>query len=312
MWTPRCVATDGNHAQACVRMMVPTLLLILAALITWIVVAGRRAAGRMDVEYASRYPEGENGVVGGAEGFVLEGTNGRRLLMFHGSGDSPQSLRYLAHRLNAAGYAVCVPLLPGHGRSPQAFAAATATDYHRVALDALLELEASDGWIGIVGLSMGGALAARLCAESTRVRALVLLAPYLSPPSSVRAARALSWLWSPLMPYVSGGGEASVHDPAARAASRAYGSFSGGALAALVETAEAGRRAVLRLRLPILVVNSENDNRIPRALAQAAVDAFTTPVEAHWFDGCGHVITVDYCKDAVADLVLAFLARHAG
>ena len=26
----------------------------------------------------------------------------------------------------------------------------------------------------------------------------------------------------------------------------------------------------------------------------------------------GHVITVDYCKDAVADLVVAFLARHAG
>lgn len=293
-------------------MMVPTLLLTLVAAMTWIAVAGRRAAGRMEVEYASRYPEGKNGVVGGADGFVLAGTNGRRLLMLHGSGDSPQSLRYLADRLNVAGYSVHVPLLPGHGRSLHAFAAATAKDYHHATLDALSELALSDGWIGVVGLSMGGALAARLSAESTRVKALVLLAPYLSPPSDVRAARALSWLWSPLVPYVRGGGEASVHDPVARASSRAYGSFSGGALAALVETAEAGRRAVLRLRLPILVVNSENDNRIPRALAQGAVDAFTTPVEAHWLGGCGHVITVDYCKDAVADLVLAFLARHAG
>ena len=67
-----------------------------------------------------------------------------------------------------------------------------------------------------------------------------------------------------------------------------------------------------RLRLPTLIINSEQDNRIPRALAQSAVNAFTIPVEAHWLDGCGHVITVDYCKDVVADLVLAFLARHAG
>jgi hypothetical protein len=27
--------------------------------------------------------------------------------------------------------------------------------------------------------------------------------------------------------------------------------------------------------------------------------------------GGGHVITVDYCRDVVVDMVLAFLARHA-
>jgi esterase/lipase len=35
------------------------------------------------------------------------------------------------------------------------------------------------------------------------------------------------------------------------------------------------------------------------------------PVEEHWVTGCGHVLTMDYCKDAVAALVLTFLARHA-
>ena len=277
-----------------------------------IALSGRRAARRLEVEYVSRYPAGAGGVVGGAEGFFLEGTNGRRLLMLHGSGDSPQSLRYLAERLNMAGYAVHVPLLPGHGRSPRAFATATAGDYHLAALGALSELTASDGWIAVVGLSMGGALAARLSAESTGVQALVLLAPYFTPPFAVRAALALSWFWSPLMPYARGGGEESVHDPVARNASRAYGTFSAGALSALVDTATAGRRAVPRLRLPTLIINSEQDNRIPRTLAQAAVNAFTISVEAHWLDGCGHVITVDYCKDAVADLVVTFLARHAG
>ena len=288
------------------------VVLGLVMAVVGIALSGRRAARRLEGEYVTRYPEGAGGVVGGAEGFFLEGTNGRRLLMLHGSGDSPQSLRYLAECLNRAGYAVHVPLLPGHGRSPRAFAAATAREYHLAALGALSELTASDGWIAVVGLSMGGALAARLAAESTRVQALVLLAPYFTPPSAVRTARALSWFWSSLMPFVRGGGEMSVHDPVARDASRAYGTFSAGALSALVDTAAAGRRVVPRLRLPTLIINSEHDNRIPRALAQTAVNAFTVPVEAHWLDGCGHVITVDYCKDAVADLVLAFLARHAG
>jgi carboxylesterase len=293
-------------------MIAAVLLLLVVAAAAGIALNERRSAGRLEAEYASRYPEGADGVVAGAEGFTLEGTIGRRLLMLHGSGDSPQSLRYLADRLNAAGYEVHVPLLPGHGRSPRAFSTATASDYHLAAFGALLELTASEGWIAVVGLSMGGALAARLCAESARVQALVLLAPYFTPPSGVRVAHALSWLWSPVMPYVRGGGEESVHDPVAREASRAYGSFSAGALSALVDTAAAGRRAIPSLHLPTLIINSERDNRIPHGLAQNAVNTFTVPVEAHWLEGCGHVITVDYCKGTVADLVLAFLARHAG
>ena len=291
--------------------MIAALLLLVAAVVG-IALNQRRSASELEAEYASRYPTGADGVVAGAEGFALEGTSGRRLLMLHGSGDSPQSLRYLAERLSEAGYAVHVPLLPGHGRSPRAFSTATASDYHVAALAALSELTASEGWIAVVGLSMGGALAARLCVESARVQALVLLAPYFTPPSGVRVAHALSWLWSPLVPYVRGGGEESVHDPVARGASRAYGSFSAGALSALVDTAAGGRWAAPQLRLPTLVINSDNDNRIPRSLAQVAVNMFTVPVEAHWLDGCGHVITVDYCKDTVVDLVLAFLARHAG
>ena len=48
---------------------------------------------------------------------------------------------------------------------------------------------------------------------------------------------------------------------------------------------------------------------VERHIQTAAIRA---PVERKWVDGCGHVITVDYCRDAVADLTLDFLARHAG
>ena len=119
-------------------------------------------------------------------------------------------------------------------------------------------------------------------------------------------------LWSVVMPYLGGtAGEASVHDPVARAASFAYGMFPPRAVRALCATATAGRRALPAITVPTLVVYSREDNRIPFALAETATAGLAGPTERRWVTGCGHVITVDYCRDAVATFVLDFLARHA-
>jgi carboxylesterase len=269
------------------------------------------AERRTDRAYAARFATTRDGIVAGAASFTLAGTNGRALLLLHGSGDTPQTLRYLGERLHRAGYTVHAPLLPGHGRSPRAFAQVTADAYVAEAHAALDVLRGRAGWIGVVGLSMGGALAAQLAADAADVRALVLLAPYLLPPRSVAWAARTSVGWGLVQPYVGGRGGASVHDPAARDASFAYGMFPPAALRALVRTAAAGRDALGRVTVPTLLVNSREDNRIPAALAERATTALRARTERHWVSGCGHVITVDYCKDAVAELVLDFLARHA-
>jgi carboxylesterase len=269
-----------------------------------------RAARRVEHQYTDRFTAAADGVVAGAESFTLTGTTGRGLLLLHGSGDTPQTLRYLAERLHAAGYTVHAPLLPGHGRSPKAFTEVSAAAYLAAARDALSALRRESPWVGVVGLSMGGAIAAQLAVHATDVQVLVLLAPYLTPPSSVRWAASTAWGWGLVVPYMNGRGEASVHDPAQGAASRAYGVFPPNALRALVATAEKGRRALPRVAVPTLVVNSRQDNRIPMALATRSTETLRAPTERHWVAGCGHVITVDYCRDEVAQLVLTFLARH--
>ncbi len=294
------------------RRLIYILLLAAIAAVAAGTLNRRRVTRTIEEEYAARFMMDRDGIADGAQGFLLPGTNGRGLLLLHGSGDTPQSMRHFGERMRGAGYTVSAPLLPGHGRSPRAFDTATATDYHDASREALNALRSSCSWIGLVGLSMGGALAARLAVESPDVRVLVLLAPYLAPTPEVRWTRNTSRFWSLTVPYVRGRGEASVHDTSARALSRAYGTFSAGALAALVETAQEGRRALPKLTQPTLVINSEEDNRIPRTLALGALEMIRAPMEPHWVSGCGHVITVDYCKDTVADMVLAFLARHAG
>jgi esterase/lipase len=188
----------------------------------------------------------------------------------------------------------------------------SAEVYLRAAESELGELRATNGWIGVVGLSMGGAIAARLAAGHRDVRVLVLLAPYLTPTRSVAAVARAPRLWSLTVPYLGGrGGESSIHDPVARGESYAYGVFPPRAVRALVDTAAAARRALPAITVPTLVVNSEADNRIPRALAESATATLRAPTERHWVAGCGHVITVDYCRDVVAGLVLDFIARHA-
>jgi carboxylesterase len=271
-----------------------------------------RAARRTERDYTARRPPGADGIVPGAEGFTLHGTNGRALLLLHGFGDTPQTLRYLARRLQAEGYTVRAPLLPGHGRGLRDFASASADDYLRSTRDELARLRESASWVGMIGLSMGGAIAARLTAESSDVRVLALLAPYLTPSRRVTLVARTAFLWSAVRPYLGGrAGDASVHDPVARAASFAYGVFPPHAVRALCATATAGRRALPSITVPTLVVYSREDNRIPFALAETATTGLAGPTERRWVTGCGHVITVDYCRDAVATFVVDFLARHA-
>ena len=289
-------------------MLAPFLLAVA-------VVAGLlrlRAARRVERAYADRRPPDVDGIVPGAEGFTLDGRTGRALLMLHGFGDTPQTLRYLGGRLHAEGFTVHAPLLPGHGRGLRDFASASAEDYADAARRELAWLRERAPWVGVIGLSMGGAIAARLAAESDDVRVLALLAPYLTPPRAVALVGRTAAIWSVITPYFSGSaGDASVHDPVARDSSYAYGMFPPRAVRALCATAAAGRRALPSITVPTLVVNSREDNRIPLALAETATTSLAGPTERRWVTGCGHVITVDYCRAVVADLVLDFLTRHA-
>lgn len=284
--------------------MLPAFLLVAAAR-GWRSVSRRRA----EVAYAARFAAGPDGVVQGAESFTLRVPRGPALLLLHGSGDTPQTMRYLGERLHAAGYTVHAPLLPGHGRSPASFADVDAERYLESAGAGLDLLRGEASWIGIVGLSMGGALAVQLAAGASDVRALALLAPYLEPPRLVRWVARTSPLWGAVVPFLSARGEGSVHDKGAQAESRAYGLVPPRALRALVRTAAAARRALPRVAAPTLVVHSREDVRIPEAIAERSTAALRAPTERQWVSGCGHVITVDYCRREVAERVLAFLTR---
>lgn len=254
---------------------------------------------------------GPDGVVIGGEGFVLERPGASAVLLLHGGGDTPQTLRYLANDLYARGFHVAAPLLPGHGRSLSDFMHVTADDLSNAAASAYRELKVSHPWVGIIGLSMGGALAVQIAATDHELPALGLAAPYLAMPRSIDLAARTSRLWGWIVPALRSGDGVSVLDPVEGERSLAYGVFSVAGLRALRLTVRRADAALPLVSAPTLVVQSRADNRISvSAAARSFARLGAAEKRLEWVTGAAHIITVDYGRDRVNDTLIAWMEAH--
>ncbi len=253
---------------------------------------------------------GPDGIMIGAEPLDFPHNGGRGLLLLHGFGDTPQTMHELAAQLHARGYGVVVPLLPGHGRTLRQFVQSGSREWLAHASSALATLRTLHPQIGIVGLSMGGALATILAAEHADVRTLVLIAPYLSVPSRVRRLTGWRGAIGAVIPYFPALGSGSIHDDKTRVDNLAYGALDANTLSELVAVVDRGARALPSLTIPVLMLQSREDNRIPAAAAESTFERIgSSDKQLTWLAGCGHILTVDHERDRVASETVAWLER---
>lgn len=233
------------------------------------------------------------------------------MLLLHGFGDTPQTLHYLADALQAAGYTVRAPLLPGHGRTLADFRATRGKQWIAAARDAYAELSAAFGPSPVVGLSMGGALGIILAAETPTIPALALVAPYVSVPRRARFVARFHPVWEFVTPYFRSGGERSILDPAEREQALGYGVLTPRLLFELSRVVRRVQVSLPRVRVPTLVIHGRNDERIPPDAAAREYARLGAPEkELVWVSEGGHVLTVDRGRERVIDLVVDWLARH--
>lgn len=289
-----------------------TAVVALLLLATTVVGVRSRTAARARRGVAARLRVGEDGIVAGAATIDLRGDGKRAVLLLHGFGDTPQTLAYLATYIHSYGWTVRAPLLPGHGRTLPTFAASRADDwidFARRELDALLE---QHDVVSVVGLSMGGSLATILAAERNEIRAQALLAPYLSMPTRLRRAAGAHHVLGAVLPYLRGGGEHSIRDPAEAARNLAYGFTTPRLVFELARVVDRARAAASRVETPTLVIQSRQDNRIPPEAAERAFSLFAAgDRRLMWTEGNGHIITVDYGRQAIFAAVVEWIERHA-
>ncbi len=112
-------------------------------------------------------------------GFELSGGK-IGVLVIHGFGGSPVSVRPWAQSFNNSGYSVSVPRLPGHGTNWQDLNSTAAADWFAVIEKSFTNIKAKSDHVFVAGFSNGGALALRLAQiRGSEIEGLMLLNPII-------------------------------------------------------------------------------------------------------------------------------------
>jgi carboxylesterase len=243
-------------------------------------------------------------IMPGCEPFSAPG-DGAAVLVLHGFTGNPQSLRALAELIAAHGYRVELPRLPGHGTSLEDMMTTTWADWSAAALAAYDALAALGAPVAVLGLSMGGGLAAWIAERREDVAALVLINPMVQPP--------LREIADGLAQLLNAGVETidSIGSDIRKEGSREF-SYPATPLAcaqSLFDAMLEVREGLGRIGAPILLLSSREDHVVASDNGDAVVQHAAGPVERIWLEDSYHVATLDNDAPLIEAATVAFLAR---
>jgi carboxylesterase len=236
------------------------------------------------------------------------GESGRvGVLLIHGFGGSPRSLQEMALRCVDAGYSVALPLLTGHGRTPEALEAAKWTEWTADVEGALGWLQARANRVFVCGLSMGGTLALWLTVRHPEVAGLITINALIRHPRE-KAMLVLGCVGIPRWSDPVG------NDAMAPGVDeRAYGRLPVRAARQLALLSRAVRASLDRIVCPVLVFSSAVDHVVPPQNQSELFAALaSTDKEFVELADCYHLATMDQGRERVFAKTLDFIAGHAG
>lgn len=237
----------------------------------------------------------------------LQGAAGKApCLLIHGLTAAPEQWDPPRMCLEAAGFSVQVPCLAGHGTAPAALDTVRWQDWYA---DILRVYGAATTPMNIAGLSLGGLLGLHLAIERPElVRRLVVVGVPLVLPTWVEILYRLI-RYTPLRWIIKAWPKdyaQSVADPAGRAQYQALG-YSVFPLAAAVQLKHLQMHVVAnlpRLTVPVTVVHARKDTTALPAGVALLQERTGAPVTVHWFEASYHVVTLDYDRDRLGELLV--------
>ncbi|WP_457949490.1 alpha/beta hydrolase [Pseudarthrobacter sp. alpha12b] len=224
----------------------------------------------------------------------------------HGFTGSPLSVMPWAQHLADLGYAVSVPLLPGHGTDWRQLALTGWKDWYRSYERALLELAGRTDSCFAAGLSMGGAIAL-LAASRHRVAGVSVVNPGLSfYDRRVRIIGLLKYFQRTTVP---------IQEDQTGAPATDDGDYSLTPLAAVHELKKlfgAAVRGLPGVSAPVQVFKSRTDAVVPpTSLALLRKGLGANLAEVVDLASSGHVATLDVDAPAIFARSGEFVADHA-
>ncbi|MCB1016182.1 MAG: alpha/beta fold hydrolase [Acidimicrobiales bacterium] len=240
-------------------------------------------------------------IIPGAEPWSADGTNGHGALVLHGFTGNCNSMRGLAEAFHRAGYAVELPLLPGHGTSVEDMLGTHWGDWSS-AVEAVYESLASRcDRVVVVGLSMGGSLTCWLATRHPEIAGIVCINPATQVSIEMRElVEQMVVAGESVMPGIG----SDIADP--EATESAYEGTPVQPLLSLFDAAEEFGSHLDRITCPLLLFTSPEDHVVPPTDSDHLAAHVSGPVERVTCERSYHVATLDYDKGLIEERAVAF------
>jgi carboxylesterase len=246
-------------------------------------------------------------VLPGAEPFTAEG-GPVGVVISHGFTGTPSSMRPWAEHLASAGYAVRLPVLPGHGTRWQDANRTGWRDWYGVIEGAYDDLANRCETVFAMGLSMGATLVTRLAEEKgNAVAGLVLVNPsYGTERFDAKFARLIS-------PFVHSRPGIASDIKKAGVTEQAYDRTPVAAFASLQQLWSVVLRDLGAVTAPILMYRSAEDHVVEALSSKLLMTRATaTTVSEVMLEDSYHVATLDNDAKLIFDGSVEFIESIAG
>lgn len=227
------------------------------------------------------------------------------VLVLHGFTGSPKSVTPWGRALAEQGWAVSVPLLPGHGTRWQDMNQTTWQDWYHEAERALRDLRSTCDTVFVMGLSMGGSLALKLAEEhGDDIRGLALVNP------AVHTERPDRFLL-PILHHIIGGFPGISNDIAKPGQDEgAYDRIPLKAAHSLSQMWRDVKAGLPRISTPLLLFRSAEDHVVePSNAAWILGHVSSDDVAEVVLPDSYHVATLDYDAEIIVRDSIDFVRR---
>ncbi len=216
-------------------------------------------------------------------------------------------MRPLAMAFADAGFAVELPLLPGHGTTVEDMIETGWHDWVGAAEDALARVQARSERVVVAGLSMGGALTGWLGGHHPELAGLVFINALATEPAGVRdLVQAMLDSGETVMDAI--GSDIAKPD----VVESSYPATPLAPLMSMFEAADDLARAYDAISCPVLVCNSPQDHVVPPSDSDWIAEHVQGPVERLTMPDSFHVATLDFDAAAIETAAVAFARTVTG
>ena len=228
--------------------------------------------------------------------------------MLHGFTGNPSSMRALAEELHDAGFAIEMPLLPGHGTAVEEMSATGWADWSNAAEAALERLAARVDKIVLVGLSMGGSLATWLASRHPEAAGLAVINPQIEVPadSFIEILTGVQDSGTDIVPGI--GSDIALPD----SVENAYDAVPIESALSLFAGLRELNESLAEIRCPALILTSKQDHVVPPTSSDILAAGVSGPVERVFLEKSYHVATLDYEADEIEARIVAFAKDLVG